>query len=460
MHRRTSGIGLILTVATSLSALAAPCPEPEIVAPGLKHAVLCKGKVSSETTYRIPLGVFERQSEADEMLTDLQSKGFQVVLEATGSAYRIYTAGVGTRDDARDIGRQLEANGYTVPPQIEEVRQDLTHANGPWRINVLEADPKMVDVRVAHAYDAAIGLETTAALAERHGALAAINGGYFLMEGLLAGDSRGALRIDGRLLSEPDRGRASVGFFNRNGVTRAVFGRLSLDGVIRLPNGASVPIDGINRMRKPSEIILFTPEFHRTTLTPPGGTEVIVRDGLITEVREKAGSSVIPSAGVVLSIGAERTAEVLPRLHPGGQASVEAKLISLLPDPDEEWRETEFIVSGGPLLLWKGKRFEEPEKESISRVFFLARHPRTAVGVRADGTLVFVTVDGRRPEESVGMSLPELTDLMLELGCESAINLDGGGSTTMVIEGKVVNRPSGSGPRRNADAILLFPKEN
>jgi exopolysaccharide biosynthesis protein len=57
------------------------------------------------------------------------------------------------------------------------------------------------------------------------------------------------------------------------------------------------------------------------------------------------------------------------------------------------------------------------------------------------------------------MSIPELTDLMLELGCRHAVNLDGGGSTTMVIEGKIVNNPSGvGGPRRNADAVLLFPR--
>jgi exopolysaccharide biosynthesis protein len=460
MLRTMRRIALVLTVATSASALAAPCLEPEIVATGLKHIMLCRGEASTTITYRILLGVFKRQSDADEMLSGLRSKGIQAALDADGSEYRIYTAGVATRDEASNIGRHLEANGYTVPPQIEEVRQDLTHADGPWRINVLEADPKMVEVRVAHAYDAAIGLETTAALAERHGALAAINGGYFSMEGLLAGDSRGTLRIDGRVLSEPDRGRASVGFFDRNGVTRAVFGRLSLDGEIRFADGAAVPFDGINRQRERSEIIVFTPDFHRTTLTPPGGTEVIVREGRVTEVRKGVGSSVIPSTGLVLSIGAGRTAEVVSRLRPGEQVSVETKLVSLLPDPDQEWRETDFIVSGGPLLLWKGKRLEEPEKEAISRVFFLARHPRTAVGVRADGTLLFVTVDGRRPEESVGMSLPELTDLMLELGCVSAINLDGGGSTTMVIEGNVVNRPSGGSARRNADAILLYPRKN
>jgi hypothetical protein len=171
------------------------------------------------------------------------------------------------------------------------------------------------------------------------------------------------------------------------------------------------------------------------------------------------GSTPIPAEGVVLSIGAERVAEVLPRLRVGDGASIETKLVPLLPDPEHDWDRTQYIVSGGPLLLWRGKRIEDPQVESISRVFSLARHPRTTVGARADGTLLLVTVDGRRPEESVGMSLPELTDLMLELGCVSAVNLDGGGSTTMVIEGQVVNRPSGGSPRPNADAILLFPRQ-
>jgi exopolysaccharide biosynthesis protein len=162
---------------------------------------------------------------------------------------------------------------------------------------------------------------------------------------------------------------------------------------------------------------------------------------------------------MVLSIDGERVAEVLPGIRAGEKVSVEADLLPLLPDPEALWEKADFIVSGGPLLLWKGRRLEEPEKESISKVFFLARHPRTAAGLRADGTLLFVTVDGRRPEESVGMSLPELTDLMLALGCVSAVNLDGGGSTTMVINGKVVNQPSGASERRNADAILLFPKQ-
>jgi len=459
---RISPIFVFLALSYAAAAAAAPCPAPrtaETLAPGLKHLVLFKGEVATAASYRILIGVFDRQSEADQMLDRLNTNDFSAVADADGTDYRIVIPGFSRRAEAEDMRTRLIDRGFSLPLEIQEIQRDLAHPEGPWKIQVLEVDPKRIEVRVAHAYDAAIGLETTAALADRRGALAAINGGYFYMEGLLAGDSRGTLQIEGRLLSEPDRGRASVGFYDRDGIVRSVFGRLSFHGEVRLATGEAIPLDGLNRRREPSEIVLYTPEFHRTTLTSSEGAEVVIENGHITEIREGRGSSVIPPAGVVLSIGSERAQEVLPRMRNGASVSVQTELLPLLPDPEGDWEKAEHIVSGGPLLLWQGRRLEEPEKESISRVFFLARHPRTAVGVRADGTLLFVTVDGRQPEESVGMSIPELTDLMLELGSVSAINLDGGGSTTMVVEGRIVNRPSSSGgARRNADAILLFPR--
>ncbi len=462
MNRKIFQLVLILVFSCAATVTADPtptAPNAEIVAPGLKHFLLTRGEAATGVSYRISLGVFGRQSEADQMLERLRKDNLSAVLAADGTNYRVFASGLSLREEAETTRRRLVDLGYPPPLNIEEVRQDLTHPGGPWKIHVLEADPEEIAIRVAHAYDAAIGLETTAELAARRGAPAAINGGYFQMRGLLAGDSQGALQIEGTLLSEPDRGRASVGFYDSNGVTRSVFGRLGFRGAVNLGDGESITIDGINRGRGSSEVILYTPEFHRTTLTPPHGAEVVIENGRITSVREGAGCSVVPPNGAVLSIGSQRERELVPRFRHGNEIAVETSLIPLLPDPENDWENTEFIVSGGPLLLWNGRRLEEPEKESISRVFFLARHPRTAAGVRADGTLLFVTVDGRRAKESVGMSIPELTDLMLELGCVSAINLDGGGSTTMVIEGKTVNRPSSSGgDRQNGDAILLFPR--
>jgi hypothetical protein len=448
---------LVLFVFIWAAATSAAEKTSELIAPGLRHLVISRGEVASAPTYRILIGEYDSQSEADQMLDRLSVDGFSAALDADSKRYRIVIPGLSPDSEAEDMRRQLLQRGYAPPLEVQEVLYDLTHPGGPWTINVLEADPNLIGVRVAHAYDAAIGLETTEDLAERHGALAAINGGFFLMTGLLAGDSQGTLVMDGTLLSEPDRGRATIGFYTSKGSTRAVVGRLSFRGEVRFGDGRALSIDGINRSRQASEIVLFTPEFHRTTLTSPGGAEIIVENGQVAEVRIGVGSSEIPPTGMVLSIGSDRVPQIRPSVRPGATVSVDAKAIPLLPDPEGEWDRAEGAVSAGPLLLWQGKRLEEPEKESISRVFFLARHPRTAVGVRADGTLLFVTVDGRQPETSVGMSIPELTDLMLELGCVSAVNLDGGGSTTMVIDGQVVNSPSGSSPRPNGDAILLFP---
>jgi exopolysaccharide biosynthesis protein len=81
--------------------------------------------------------------------------------------------------------------------------------------------------------------------------------------------------------------------------------------------------------------------------------------------------------------------------------------------------------------------------------------------VRDDGTLLFVTVDGRQSQTSVGMTLSEFTDLFIELSAVSAMNLDGGGSTAMAVRNRLVNSPSDpTGERQNADSILLFPRSS
>jgi hypothetical protein len=281
----------VLFLFALIRAAAAPAAEKtgEPVAPGLRHLVKARGETATAPTFRILIGEYDSQSEADQMLDRLTADGFPVALDADSKRYRIVIPGLTKDSEAEDLRRQLLQRGYAPPLEIQKTLDDLTHPDGPWRINVLEADPKLIEVQVAHAYDAAIGLETTADLAERHGALAAVNGGFFLMTGLLAGDSQGTLVMDGTLLSEPDRGRAAVGFYSANGATRAVVGRLSFRGEIRFGDGAAVPIDGINRSRGASEIILYTPEFHRTTLTPPGGAEIIVENGRITKVRDGHG---------------------------------------------------------------------------------------------------------------------------------------------------------------------------
>lgn len=106
--------------------------------------------------------------------------------------------------------------------------------------------------------------------------------------------------------------------------------------------------------------------------------------------------------------------------------------------PERTYEESlagETILTAGPMLLLDGVRSDlHPFK------FNSNRHPRTAFGIRRDGTLIFVVADGRNTK-AAGLSMAELQQVMIWLGCRDAINLDGGGSSTMVVSGAVVNHP-------------------
>jgi exopolysaccharide biosynthesis protein len=118
-------------------------------------------------------------------------------------------------------------------------------------------------------------------------------------------------------------------------------------------------------------------------------------------------------------------------------------------------------LGAGPQLIKAGKVAVTHLEEQFAPSFASVRHPRTAVGRMKDGKLLLVTVDGRQPAISIGMSLYSLAALLLELGAMDGINLDGGGSTTMVVKQKVVNKPSDqTGERPISDAILIFPPTN
>ena len=350
----------------------------------------------------------------------------------------------------------------------------------PIKINVLRLDLTKVRLDVVHALDAAIGLETTSSMATRHGAFAAINAGFFRLDkSIFAGDAAGVLQIDGKLLSESVNSRIALGIINGNDKTEVNFGHLNSNSLVGFGVDSEVTFSGVNSERKPNEIILYTPCFNRTTLTDSNGTEIILSDCSINdfpkrcykvEVVEGKGSSVIPFDGYVISIGKEafeKSNNILyfAKKQPSKPKKIEEilrlvnEVKSLESSKQTFFTKTEDIVGGVPQLIKNGKIEITWEEEKSSKSFVETRHPRTAVAKLKDGKFLMVTVDGRQ-KESVGMDLNELAALLLELGAVDAMNLDGGGSTTMFSQGKVVNKPSDKeGERKVSDAILVFPRK-
>ena len=124
-----------------------------------------------------------------------------------------------------------------------------------------------------------------------------------------------------------------------------------------------------------------------------------------------------------------------------------------------DWAEAQDAVGGAGLLLFDGRELTDFTDERFVKGFDTTRHPRTLIGAGGDGAIWLVTVDGRNPLLSLGMSFTELQRLSRRLGLRSALNLDGGGSTTMWVDGQVVNRPTDAqGLRPVSEAIVVVPR--
>ncbi len=361
-----------------------------------------------------------------------------------------------------------------VQDGIEYAEMTRTIDKLPVKMNLLRLDLTKVRLDVVHAMDAAIGTETVSSMAKRHGAIAAINAGFFRLDkSIFAGDAAGVLQIDGKLLSEPHSNRIALMISNQKDKTKVEFQHLTLysnnvfigkDGFkIGGKIGERFEIKGMNRERKEGDLIIFTPQFHKTTLTNSNGLEIIVRDGKITQIIDNKGNNNIPADGFVISADEKVKGEILKKIKVGykvGQLySFDDINTGRISGKDISWEHAEDITNGVPQLIKNGKIEITWEQEKASKSFVENKHPRTAVAKLKDGKFLMITVDGRS-EQSAGIGLQNLSEILIELGAADAMNLDGGGSTTMFLDGKIVNQPSDqTGERKVGDAILVTPRK-
>ena len=314
-------------------------------------------------------------------------------------------------------------------------------AAGPLVINFLEVDftHPLVELKAVLAQDTIVGRETVSSMASRRQALAAANSVYF------AGDGRplGILAVDGQLVSEPFAARTALGI----GPNHMEISAVRLESEILRLDGQRAAVSGINRPRGVDELIVYTPVFGESTNTNVYGLDVAVEDGLVTAVR--AGPLPIPADGFVVS-GHGSARQFLEPISVGQALHWDIQM-------DPPWFEQgiSHIIGGGPRLVRDGEVYITGEAERFQRDILLGRAPRTALGITDEQKLLIVTVNGRNPGISVGMTLEELAAFMLELGAVDAMNLDGGSSTTMVIRDRVLNIPSDGVERPVSSSLII-----
>lgn len=323
---------------------------------------------------------------------------------------------------------------------------------------VLRLDPALASIRPALAHDRIMDTETVGAMGGRHKALAAINGGFFLP----SGDPSGIYKLDGQLVSEARRPRGAVGIALEEGRPRLIFGRVSVRVAMRVYSGnkpaGRVEITGIDTTRLLGRLMLFTPAYYRHTDTAPGGLEWVVTGSplRVASGPHGGGKTPIPADGYVLSFGGRKAPPPLAALTRGARIKLETTYESV--NGDQDWSQAHHIIGGAGLLMRDSRSVESWAIESFAAGFAELRHPRTMIGTGPDASIWLAVVDGRQPDLSAGMTLVELREFARRLALTNALNLDGGGSTTMWVNGAVVNSPSDpTGPRAVSDALLVFP---
>lgn len=331
-----------------------------------------------------------------------------------------------------------------------------------WAIHVVEFDVRhpYLQIETVKAGDHLQGKERTSAMAARrdqakHRVVAAINGDFFDVG---TGTPINLQLFNGNVIRPP----TNRSVFAISAAEKPLISFLSLAGSLQAKTGFWQTLNGFNRARQADELIFFNALFGSSTGTNNFGSEVRLKPlkkfavndtqrAVVMDIRRHAGNMPLDNSTYILSGHGAAENWLLRYLAAGDTIKFVWRI------PEISWRLVE-AIGGLPRLVRDGNLSIETQAEGGSDSFTNTRHPRTAVGFNADTSrFFFVTVDGRQPGYSDGMTLPELGNFMRELGCTQALNLDGGGSTTLVVRGKVVNRPSDpSGERAVANALLLI----
>jgi hypothetical protein len=469
------------------------------VAPGVTYTRIERGEQSRKDFYTVDVAFKADRSEAESVATRLRSDGYEPRIEEISErapddpgsgplGYLVRTGSFDTQAGADALRAELAARGYTGLRTVY-TGEDGNETTGPWVVHVLEIDPDLYNGTLAPELATQIvpGRETLTAISARTDSLAAINGGYFVIEDRdgTPGDLAGTSVLDGELVSEAVDGRTdlilprgsgegadvaaisdSLSATASDGATRVVDGRNREPGLIRgcggdggdqpteMPKHDFTCTDG-------SELIQFTPIFGPSTEPGEGAEAVLDSSDRVVAFRKSRGGS-IPPDGSVLS-GTGEGADWL-RAHAKSGATVRVKVN--LSTQGGRLPQRTGIVNGGPRLLSGGSHditayaegFHWPENPEFYYRFGVRRNPRTLAGTTPGGSLLLVAVDGRQPGYSVGASFEESAKIMAALGANEAVNLDGGGSTAMSLDERLVNRPSdATGERPIGDAVVLLP---
>jgi exopolysaccharide biosynthesis protein len=432
------------------------------------------------------------QSWAEDTANRLNSEGFQARVESVPwpdyadtphgvMGWRVRVGSYATQAEAQSESSAVGKTG--VSTTVDWTGYDADQAASQEHIHLAVIDPQHFTGTVVASHGGTVAQRTTtSAMAASAGALVGVNGGFFVTSDSdgIQGAQAGLGAYNGQPESESSGARAAL-VLNRGGArianltstvtARAGQSEYAVQGINRVPGlvrdcgrpgltPTDLPRQDVT-CHATDDLVLFTPALGTTTPTGPGTQATLDSSGRVLSVGARGGP-VPPGGSVLQGIGAA-AGWLSTNARPGVPLTVHEDIRDA---SGARLGNVDSIVSAAPVLVRDGRididaateGTVDPADLSFGYAWANVRQPRTMVGIDQQGRLLMATVDGREPGTSEGFTLEEAAQFMRSLGAVQAMNLDGGGSTAMAVNGKLVNTPSdATGERAVGDTVLVLP---
>ena len=345
----------------------------------------------------------------------------------------------------------------TLMPGVTYERQKRLVGGAPVILHILRAPPHggLHALRPVLSDGTVLGRRTVPQMQARlasSATIAGVNGDFFAGAN---GRPTGMFLRNGVLSMPPNIGRSALGI--------AFDGRLFVDrwrlaGTWKPGDHPAHPLTTVNKpLLEPPGVALYTRTLGGRTPRVPGAVEVVLSGfppahlngtltGTVTAVR-RHGGTLVPSRGAVIQTRGFWRTRLLEEAPVGTQITVQLRIPGFPSDAADG-------IGGGPILVRNGNPVQQAD-EQFTLSHLNRPHPRTAVGQLGDGRLLLVVADGRS-SFSRGLTNWALAQQMARLGAVTAMGFDGGGSSTIAFQGKVLNRPSDGVPRAVAEGLFVF----
>ena len=348
------------------------------------------------------------------------------------------------------------------------IHHEIDDPDKPLRIIALEINISRPNLSIGSAVandELGSSFETTQSMSRRYDsddkeAIGAINGDYFGIS-----DPSNPYSFLSNLMIKDDEyvigksySRSQFGF-KTNGMPFADM--VSFEGNAYLPGDEIVELDGVNRDRGGDQAIVFNRYIGEHTRTNEHGVELLLApvdepvigepmEFEVIEIESGVGSMEIPDYGYYV-LSAHGSKRDIVQDH-----AEEGDIISLELGTDVSRDDISHLMGGGPRLITDG---EFPSQwdglENFQTQHNMNRHPRTAVGMSKDSSRIYLMVVEGRQDASRGATMEETAHYIHGLGAWNAVNLDGGGSSTIIIQDSLANRPNGGSWQRPVGSALI-----